>query len=175
MYLLDTELLLDLRNGVAGSPDTGAIPAAPSDNGTAGLLAWAGSVARQSLFLASVSLVELERAATAARRRNRETGLVWRDWIDSQLLPAFEGRILAVDAAVARRQADLSLPTMRDALLAATALAHNLTLATYHPGLYRPARLRTFDPRGYVPEMENDWREAARTGSAWLRNLFVRA
>lgn len=174
MYLLDTALLLDLRNGAAGAEQAGAASGSALDN-SAGLLAWAGGVARQSLFLAAMSLIELERAAIVARRRNRETGLIWRDWIDRQLLPAFEGRILAVDAAVARRQAELSLPAMRDAVLAATALVHNLTLATYHPDRYRSTRVRTFDPRGYEPALESDWREAARAGSGWLRSLFVRA
>lgn len=162
MFLLDAPLLLDLRRGEAG----GCAP---------GLLSWAGGVARQRQFLSVVSLLELEQSAAAAERRGKELGLAWRQWIDAQLLPAFEGRILAVDAAVARRQAELSLPDTRDALLAATALVHNLTLATYRTAPFRQGRLKTFDPRGYEPEMESDWREAARTGSAWLKNLFVRA
>jgi len=162
MFLLDTELLLDLRNGEAG----GATP---------GLLSWAGGIARQRLFISVITLLEAERAILAAQRRGRESGFAWRAWIEEQLLPAFEGQILPIDAAVVRRQFDLGLADNRDALLAATTLTHNLTLATYHPTRFRPARLKTFDPRGYQPEMESDWREASRAGSHWLKNLFVRA
>jgi len=162
MFLLDTELLLDLRNGEAGGA-------------TAGLLSWAGGVSRQRLFISVITLLEAERAAVAAQRRGRELGYAWRAWIAEQLVPAFEGQVLPIDAAVARRQAELGLADNRDALLAATALTHNLTLATYHPARFRSVHLKTFDPRGYEPEMESDWREAARTGSHWLKNLFVRA
>jgi predicted nucleic acid-binding protein len=162
MFILDTELLFDLRRGEAG----GAAP---------GLLSWAGSMSRQRLFISVISLLEVERGAAAAGRRGKELAQAWRSWIDEQLVPAFEGQVLAIDAAVARRQADLPLADARDGLLAATALTHGLTLATYHAARFRQLRLKTFDPRRYEPEMESDWREAARTGSHWLKNLFVRA
>ena len=163
MFLLETQLLLDLRLGLSG----GCPP---------GLLAWAGGDARQRLFLSVVALMECERGAIAARRRGGEgAAAAWRHWIDDQLLPAFEGRILPIDAAVARRQATLSFAEQRDALMAATALEHSLTLATYQPRHFRPARVKAYDPRGHAPELESDWREAARTGSHWLKNLFVRA
>ena len=164
MFLVDTELLLDLRSG-----ETGGCPP--------GLLSWAGGSARQRLFLSALSLMELERGAAEAARRGKEQGPAWRHWIDEQLLPAFDGRILPIDAAIARRQAELPHADARDAILAATALTHNLTLATYRTAQLRHGKLRLFDPRGDAPEMENDsdWREATRTGSAWLKNLFVRA
>ena len=163
MFLLDTDLLLDLRLGEAGGCP-------------AGLISWAGGAARQRLFLSALSLMELERgAAAAAQERSKDAALAWRQWIDEQLLPAFEGRVLPIDAAVARKQAELPHADIRDALLAATALTHNLTLATYRATQLRHARLKTFDPRGYAEEMDSDWREATRTGSAWLKNLFVRA
>jgi len=161
MFLLDTELLLDLRRGVAGG--------APE-----GLLAWAGSGARQRLFVSALSLVELERGASAARRRSASAGAAWRHWLDEQLAPAFEGRILPLDAAVARRQAAIDLADPRDAQLAATALENGLTLATYHPRRFRGSKARAYDPRLYSAEYDGDWREAAQAGSQWLRNLFVR-
>ena len=162
MFLLDTELLLDLRRGAAG----GAPP---------GLIGWAGSGARQRLFLAAHSLIELERGASAARRRSSAAGTAWRNWLDEQVLPAFAGRILPLDAAVARRQAGLDLADPRDAVLAATAIEHGLTLATYHPRAFRGAKLRTFDPRSHAAEPDADWRSAAQASSQWLKNLFVRA
>ena len=52
---------------------------------------------------------------------------VLRAWIDGRVLPAFDGRILSVDTAVARRCAGLYVPDSRaerDALIATTALVH---------------------------------------------------
>jgi toxin FitB len=67
---------------------------------------------------------------------------------------------------------------MRDALLAATALEHRLTLATRDPAAFRTGRVRTIDPWSWVPgapaEEAEDWREATRGGPLWLKNLFAR-
>jgi ABC-type uncharacterized transport system fused permease/ATPase subunit len=56
-----------------------------------------------------------------------------RHWLDQHVLPAFASRILAVDAAVARRCAALHVPDPRsqtDALIAATARVHGVTGVT---------------------------------------------
>jgi hypothetical protein len=60
----------------------------------------------------------------------------------------------------------------------ATALVHGLTLATRTPAAFKAARVKCFDPWGWRPdaaEEDADWRQAARTGPLWLKNLFVRA
>jgi predicted nucleic acid-binding protein len=65
------------------------------------------------------------------QRRDEAQGAVLRAWLDSKVLPAFEGRILSVDTAVAQRCARLHVPdprAERDALIAATALVHRLTV-----------------------------------------------
>ena len=52
---------------------------------------------------------------------------------DGHVLPTFSNRILAIDTAVAQRCATLHVPNPRsdrDALIAATALVHGLTVAT---------------------------------------------
>jgi hypothetical protein len=90
---------------------------------------------------------------------------------------AFEGRILPVDAAVVRRRGTLPYPDARDGLLAATAVEHGLTLVTRNIAAFKAGRVRTFNPWGYTPasaEEDGDWRQAARTSSLWLKNLFVR-
>ena len=54
-------------------------------------------------------------------------------WLDSHLLPAFHGRVLPVDTAVAQRCARLHVPdplAERDALIAASALVHGMTVVT---------------------------------------------
>ena len=56
-----------------------------------------------------------------------------RTWLDDHVLPAFAGRVLAIDAAVAQRCDRLHVPdrrSERDALIAATALVHGMTVVT---------------------------------------------
>ena len=66
-------------------------------------------------------------------RRDSGQGARLRQWLDQAVLPAFAGRILAVDGAVAQRSAALHVPNprpFRDGLIAATALVHSLVLVT---------------------------------------------
>ena len=56
-----------------------------------------------------------------------------RSWLSDRVLPAFADRVLPIDTDVARRCAALHVPdpqTERDALIAATALVHGMTVAT---------------------------------------------
>lgn len=163
MFLLDSEVVLGLRHARAD----GEAPA---------LASWAQRTSRQSMFLSALSLVELENAAALAARQGKATGAAWRGWVDGQLLPAFEGRILPVDLSVVRRRATLSMDQDRDALLAATALEHGLTLVTYQAAAFRGARLKLLDPSRIAADAgeDDDWREATRARSPWIRNLFIR-
>ena len=164
MYLLDTGVVLELRKAKAGRTDPG-------------LTGWAAGISRQSLFLSTLSLLELETGAAAAERKDKAVGAALRSWIDGQVLPAFEGRVLAIDTAVVRRRAQLAYADSRDGLLAATALEHGLTLVTRTPAAFKAGRVKVFNPWGYAPDAfdeEADWGQAARTGPLWLKNLFVR-
>lgn len=162
MYLLDTPVLLDLRHARAGGADPR-------------LAAWAAGVPREQLFLSVLALAEIE--ARAARAPKGDGAAAIRRWIDEQLVPAFGSHLLPVDRAVARRRGQVALPGDRDALIAATALEHALTLVTYDAAAYRGVRLKLFDPRRYDPdEAIDDWRAAAaRSGPLWFRNLFLRS
>jgi predicted nucleic acid-binding protein len=164
MYLLDTPIVFELRNARAGQAE-------------AGLAAWAADVARERLFLSAISLVELEAEAARVARGDKAAGAALRGWIDRQVLPAFEGHILPLDAAVARRRSQVPLADTRDALFAATALEHGLTLVTRKSAAFKGARIKLFDPKGYQRDSvdeDGDWRAAARNGPLWLRSLFVR-
>lgn len=162
MYLLDTPIVLALRKARAGQAE-------------AGLTAWASDVARERLFLSAITLVELE-AAARALRGDKAAAAALGGWIDNQVVPAFEGHILPLDAAVARRRGEVPIADTRDALFAATALEHGLTLATTNRTAFKGARVKLFDPTGYQPSDEDaDWRTAARSGPQWLRSLFIRA
>jgi predicted nucleic acid-binding protein len=64
-------------------------------------------------------------------------GAMLRSWIDGHVLPTFAGRILSIDAPVARRCAQLHVPdpkSERDAFIAATALVHGMTVVTRNVG-----------------------------------------
>jgi predicted nucleic acid-binding protein len=164
MYLLDTPVVLELRKAKAGRTDPG-------------LATWATGVSRQNLFMSALSLLELENGAARTERQDKASGAALRAWIGDQVMPAFDGRILPVDAAVVRRRAQLAIADTRDALLAATAIEHGMTLVTRQTAAFKGGRVKLFNPWGYTPEDEDDsdWRQAARTGPVWLKNLFVRA
>lgn len=163
MYLLDTDIIFELRNAKSG----GSSPA---------LAAWGSGVQRASLFISALTLLELESGATRVERSDKAAGAALRNWLDAQVGPAFEGRILPVDAAVVRRRAHLTLATTRDALLAATALEHGLTLVTRDIAAFKAARLKLLNPWDYAPEAadDEDWGQASKASSLWLRNIFVR-
>jgi len=120
MYLLDTNLVSELRKVRSGKADPG-------------VAAWADGVDASSLFLSSITLHELELGVLLAERRDPTQGSLLRHWLEQAVMPAFAGRILAVDAAVARRSAALHGPDpkpFRDGLIAATALVHRLVVVT---------------------------------------------
>jgi predicted nucleic acid-binding protein len=163
MHLLDTEVVHALREAKSGRAD-------------AALTAWALGAARASLFVSALTLLELETAIARAERKDKTQGAALRDWLDNRVARAFEGRVLPIDAAVVRRRASVPLTDGRDALLAATALEHGMTLATRDQTAFaKVPRLKLFDPWAYTPvDEDEDWGQAAKAGAQWLRNIFVR-
>jgi predicted nucleic acid-binding protein len=120
MFVLDTNVVSELRRAKAGKADKN-------------VTAWAASVSPGSLFLSAITILELETGALLVERRDPAQGAILRAWLDGHVLPAFAGRVLAVDTAVAQRCARLHMPDPRadrDALIAATALVHGMTVVT---------------------------------------------
>lgn len=118
MFLFDTNVISELRR---------------PDKADRNVSAWANALPATSVFLSAISILEIELGALTIARRDATQGALLRGWIDHQILPRFEDRILAVDAVVAQRCARLHVPDPRperDALIAATALVHGLTIAT---------------------------------------------
>ena len=165
MYLLDTGVILELRKAKSGQTDPG-------------LIAWASSIARQSLFMSALNLLELDNAAERLARRDKVAGAALKSWIDTQVRKAFDGRILAIDAAVVTMLSHLPPMPPRDGLLAATAKEHGLVLATRNAAAFKAAKIKLVNPWGYTGEEvgeDGDWRQATKSGPVWLKNLFVRA
>ena len=166
MFLLDTPVISELRKAKSGQADEH-------------VTRWASGVARQNLFISVVSLLELEAGVAQAERKDKVQGSHLRVWLEESVPRAFDGRILAVDMEVVKKRAALpaEVRSDRDAVLAATALAHGLTLATRNTAAYRFGRVKLFNPWGYTEEEEDvgaDWQQVARSGPMWLKNLFLR-
>lgn len=114
-----------------------------------GVLARASATPHASFILSSVTVLELELGVLLLERRDATQGAVLRTWIDDQVLPRFEGRILAIDSAVARRCARLHVPdprAERDALIAATALVHGMTVVTRNALDFEATGVAVFNP-----------------------------
>ena len=120
MFVLDTNVVSELRKVRLGRAD-------------ANVARWADSVNAEDLYLSVITVQELEIGVLLAEHRDPAQGAVFRTWLHSHVLPAFEGRILPVDTAVGLRSAKLHVPNprpFRDGLIAATALVHGMTVVT---------------------------------------------
>ena len=136
MFVLDTNVVSELRKAKAGTADKNVV-------------AWADSVVAGSLFLSVITLLELETGVLLVERRDAAQGAVLRTWLGSHVLPAFAGRVLAIDVAVAHRCASLHVPdrrSERDALIAATAMVHGMTVVTRNVADFEPTGVTILNP-----------------------------
>jgi predicted nucleic acid-binding protein len=133
MYILDTNVISELRKGRKTHPN---------------VKKWAEALPSASLYISVISVLELEIGILLIRRRDKEQGAILREWMDRHVLPTFSGRILAIDTAVAQRCATLHVPNPcsdRDALIAATALVHGLTVVTRNVADFERAGVGVLD------------------------------
>jgi predicted nucleic acid-binding protein len=136
MYLLDTNVVSELRRAKSGKADKH-------------VTTWAERVPAASLYLSVITVLELEMGVLLVERRDPAQGTSLRSWLDAQVLPAFTDRILAIDTAVAQRCAKLHVPdprSDRDALIAATALTHGMAVATRNVADFAPTGVELFNP-----------------------------
>ncbi len=120
MFILDTNVVSELRK-------------VRLNKANENVAKWADSVATPDLYLSVVTIQELEIGVLLSERRDAEKGAIFRTWLNSHVLPAFEGRILPVDLAVALQSAKFHFPDphpIRDGLIAATALVHSMAVVT---------------------------------------------
>ena len=136
MYVLDTNVLSELRKVRLGKADTH-------------VMAWTESVDAADLFVSAISIMELELGVLSIERRDATQGAMLRSWLEQHVLPEFSGRTLPIDTAVAQRCARLHVPDKRDerdALIAATALVHGMTVVTRNVADFEPTGVALHDP-----------------------------
>ena len=135
MYLLDTNVVSELRR-----------PPSRIDHHVRD---WVARTPPSLLHLSVIVLLELEMGVLAIERRDSPQGERLRAWLEGQVLPNFSGRILAIDLATARTCAGLHVPNRRpdrDALIAATAIRHGMTIVTRNMSDFAPMPVATINP-----------------------------
>jgi len=134
MYVLDTNVVSELRKGKKADRN---------------VRVWAQTLPAASLYLSVVSILELEMGILLVERRDPKQGGILRAWMDGHVLPSFSGRILAIDTVVAQRCAALHVPNPRsdrDALIAATALVHSMTVVSRNVTHFQPTGVAVVNP-----------------------------
>lgn len=134
MILLDTKVASAMRR---------------LDRAGANFADWARSTPASDLYLSSITVMEIEVGILSMERKDRVQGAMLRLWMETRVLPGFEGKILPFDSAVARRCARLHVPDRRpdrDAMIAATALVHGMTVATRNTGDFAPTGVALVNP-----------------------------
>jgi hypothetical protein len=136
MFLLDTNVVSELRKVRSGKADVN-------------VARWADAVEAVQLYISAITLLELELGVLRLERYDTRQGGIMRRWLDDHVRPEFHDRTLPVDAAVALRCAQLHVPNPkpeRDALIAATALVHGLTMVTRNVDDFAATGARLFNP-----------------------------
>ncbi|MFN8097935.1 MAG: type II toxin-antitoxin system VapC family toxin [Dermatophilaceae bacterium] len=131
--LLDTNVVSELRKP------------RPDPN----LAAWAETITKRDAFISVVTIREIEAGVLLVERRDADQGRLLRAWLEERVLLEYADRLLDVDLAVARRAAALHVPDPRperDALIAATALTHGLTVVTRNTSDFAPMGVAILNP-----------------------------
>lgn len=133
MFLLDTNVVSELRK--------------PRPHG--GVTAWLQAVPAAQCYLSALTLGEMQ----AGIEKTREQDIVKADelerWLDqlassSQVLP-LDGAVMRLHARLMRHRSDT---LYEDGLIAATALRHELTVATRNLADFKPFGVAVFNPFG---------------------------
>ena len=136
IYLLDTIVLSELRKARNGRVD----PA---------VAAWAESVDPADLHLSVIAIMEVELGIAQVERRDCKQGALLGLWLHERVMPAFAGRILPIDTAIAVRCAHLRVSdprSERDAWIAATGLVRGLAIVTRNIADFAATGATLLDP-----------------------------
>ena len=132
MYLLDTNVISALRR--------------PELNPTIGI--WMRSVLPKDAYLSAPTIAEIERGIVLKQRKEPHFAAVLEHWLNA-IIAMFGDRILPVDTAVAQhwgRLSGLLGHVNQDQAIAATAIEHNLVVATRNIADFTRCGVSVFDP-----------------------------
>jgi predicted nucleic acid-binding protein len=132
-YLIDTNILSEMRKGARGNP---------------GLIAWSRRVPRREMFLSVLVLGEVRTGIEGLRRRDPAQAAVLETWLD-RTNEIFADSILPVTREIADRWGHLSAtgPLAEvDGLLAATAIVHGLAVVTRNTRDFDRTGVRLVNP-----------------------------
>lgn len=131
MYLLDTDVVSELRK--------------PRPHGA--VVAWLESLNDVDLFLSAVTIGEIQAGIELTREQNPEKAKEIEAWLD---LVAGAYNVLPMDVPSFRAWARLmhrkSDTLYEDAMIAATAQVHGLTIATRNVADFRALGMEVFNP-----------------------------
>lgn len=131
MYLLDTNVISELRK----------------HRPHGGVVAWLNNLENEAVFLSAVTLGELQAGVELTRRQDPAKAAQIETWLDQvadsyQILPV-DGRIFREWARLMHGRPDQLL---EDAMLAATARIHRLTVVTRNTRDFKLFAVPVFDP-----------------------------
>lgn len=132
-YLLDTNVVSELRKGSRGNPE---------------VRAWLEIQRAAQLWLPVLVVGELRRGVHLIGRRDAASAAVLAQWLDG-IIEDFSDRILPVTATIAQQWAAMSVPDqipVVDGLMAATAAVHDLTVVTRNVADIGRTGVRWVDP-----------------------------
>ena len=136
MYLLDTNVVSEFRKSADGRINKC-------------VKRWAEETPPDFMYISAISVLELEIGVLQIERRDKKQGLILRKWLNKNVLPAFLNRVLPVDIAVVQRCAGLHVPNSKsewDAMIAATAIEHRMTIVTRNVSDFSQSGVLIFDP-----------------------------
>jgi toxin FitB len=133
-FLLDANVLGELRLARTGNEN---------------VIALVDSIPRNLQFISVITLLEVEQGVLRKERQDPAQGAKLRIWLNNAVRPNFSERILPVTETVALRCAHLHVPDKkpeRDALIAATALVHDLAVVTRNVKDFSPMNVAVLNP-----------------------------
>jgi len=136
MMILDTNVVSELRKVGDGRAHPG-------------VQAWFARRDAAQFYISAITVMEIEIGILRIERKDTVKGEALRQWMQTRILPAFDQRILPIDAAVALQCARLHIPdprSERDALIAATALEHAMTVVTRNVKDFEPTGVKLINP-----------------------------
>lgn len=140
-YLIDTDVISELRKGKRANPNVSS---------------WFAALAEEDVYLSVLTLGEVRKGIESIRRRDLKAAEALESWL-GRVSEAHRDRVLDVDRAIAEEWGRMNVPDplpVVDGLLAATAKVTGLTLASHNTDDFARTGVSLVDPFGPSGEKE---------------------